>query len=245
MAYRIAHDDGDEPGAELACDGDRAAPGLRLDSVIDRVLEEGLQHESRHESVARQRVDAPQNAQARTQPQLLDPLINAGDLQLVRERDDVTLFAQVGAKQIGQILYGLFRLCRIGARERCDRVHAVEEKMRPDTCLQSMYACRRLHLHVTLPLVSHIEVAQCQRRHHYADRYVAQYERPGLHGKQALPAQISRPPHAAESVRAERDHRDESRDQRENGDRSARHAQAPQGGPHPTQQAGAGEPDPH
>src|SRR6185437_7878749 len=59
LSDRIADDDGDEPRVHLPHDRDRAAAGLWLDPVIDRILEQRLQHQSGDERVARQGVDIP------------------------------------------------------------------------------------------------------------------------------------------------------------------------------------------
>src|SRR5207253_1347344 len=56
---RVAHHDGHESPAHLAADGHRAALGARLDAVIDRVLEQRLDHEARHQRLGGQRVGFP------------------------------------------------------------------------------------------------------------------------------------------------------------------------------------------
>ncbi len=92
-----------------------------------------------------------------------DALIDLRDLELFRQRDRVALLAEVGAEQVRQVLHGGLRLRRVGSRQRRDRVHAVEEKVRADARLKRVHAGPGLHLHVALPFMRHVEVAQRQR----------------------------------------------------------------------------------
>src|SRR5256885_464159 len=51
---RVAHHDGHEPAADLAGNGHRAALGARLDAMIDRVLEQRLDHRSEERRVGKE-----------------------------------------------------------------------------------------------------------------------------------------------------------------------------------------------
>ena len=66
----------------------------------------------------------------------------------------------------------------IGASQRGDRVHAVEEEMRADARLQCADARQRFHLDAALPFGADIEVAQRQCADDEADGEVAQQESP-------------------------------------------------------------------
>ena len=91
--------------------------------------------------------------------------------------------AQRRAKQIGEVLDGLFRALRVAARQRRDRVHAVEQEVRADARLQRLDARLRFRAHVLLPLMRHEEVPQQQRRDDERDAGIAQQERPVLGGQ--------------------------------------------------------------
>ena len=71
----------------LAVDRHRAALGQRLDAVADRVLEQRLQQQARHERTRRQRVDLPAHAQPVAEPQLLDALVGARNFDFLAQRD--------------------------------------------------------------------------------------------------------------------------------------------------------------
>ena len=75
------------------------------------------------------------HVEAVAQPQRFDALIDARQLELFLQPQRAVGVAERGAKQIGQILDGLFGALRVAARERRDRVHAVEQEVRPDTRL--------------------------------------------------------------------------------------------------------------
>src|ERR1700719_4998377 len=104
---RVAHHDGHEPAADLAGNGHRAALGARLDAMVDRVLEQRLDHEMGYQGIAGQRVGLPVHLQPPSQAQLLHALIGACDLELFRQGDGVALVAQGGAEQIRQVLHRL------------------------------------------------------------------------------------------------------------------------------------------
>src|SRR6185295_7220101 len=118
LRHGIAHDDRDQPAGKLAVDRDDTAVGLRFDAVINRVLEQRLQQQARHERLHRELIDVPHDVQPVAEPQLLDALINARDFQLLLERDGVALLVEVRAEKVGQVLHGLLGERRIRARER-------------------------------------------------------------------------------------------------------------------------------
>src|SRR6185312_10975224 len=136
LGHGVAHDDGDQPAGKLAVDGDDAAMGLRLDAVINRVLEQRLQQQPWHQREHRQLIDVPYHLQPISEPQLLDALVDARDFQLLLEGDGVALLAEVRAEEVCQVLHGLLRERRIRACERGDGVHAVEQEVRTDARLQ-------------------------------------------------------------------------------------------------------------
>jgi hypothetical protein len=53
-------------------------------------------------------------------------------LELVPERDQAARGPETRAEEIGQVLDRAFGARRIAARKARNRVHAVEEEMRPD-----------------------------------------------------------------------------------------------------------------
>ena len=114
------------------------------------------------------------------EPQRFDALIDARELELFLEPQRAVRVAQRRAKQIGEILDGLLGALRVAARQRRDRVHAVEQEVRPDARLQRLDARLRFRAHVLLPLMRHEEVPQQQRRDDQRDAGVAQQERPVL-----------------------------------------------------------------
>ena len=77
------------------------------------------------------------------------------------------------------------------ARQRGDRVHAVEEEVRADARLQRTDARARLELDVAPPLVRDVEVAQRERTDDRADAEVRQQERPVLAREEAATARRS------------------------------------------------------
>ncbi len=65
---------------------------------------------------------------------------------------------------------------RVGARERGDRIHAVEQEMRADPCLERAHAALRLGFDIAAPLVRHVEVAQRESARDRADGEISQHE---------------------------------------------------------------------
>ena len=59
----------------------------RLDAVADRVLEQRLQQQARHDRVGRQRVHVPAHLQPVAEAQLLDALVDARHLEFLAQRD--------------------------------------------------------------------------------------------------------------------------------------------------------------
>ena len=102
--------------------------------------------------------------EAVAEPQRFDALIDARELELFFEPQRAVRVAQRGAEQIGEILDGFLGALRVAARQRRDRVHAVEQEVRPDARLQRLDARARFGAHVLLPLMRDEEVAQQQRR---------------------------------------------------------------------------------
>ena len=83
------------------------------------------------------------------------------------------MLAQRRPEEVGQVRDRLLGESRIGAGERGDRVHAVEQEMRPDSRLQRPDAALGLGLDVGLPLVRHVEVAKREPACDRADDEVA------------------------------------------------------------------------
>ena len=181
----IADDELDLAVDDAARDRHRAAVLERLDAVIDRVLEQRLHREPRHERAHRQLADVPGHVEPVAEPQRFDALIDARELELFLEPERAVRVAQRRAKQIGQVLDGLLGALRVAARQCRDRVHAVEQEVRADARLQRLNARLRFRAHVLLPLMRDEEVAQQQRGDDDRDAGVAQQERPVLGGQLA------------------------------------------------------------
>ncbi len=165
---------------------------------------------------------------------MLDTLVGADNLQLLFERDDVALFTQVGAKQVREVLNGLFRTLWVAASQRGDRVHAVEQEMRPDAGLQRIDPRRGLHLDVASPLMRYVEISEGECRHDQANRRVAQQKCPRIDGEECHCAGVCAPLRAPDRVGADGDHRNQRRNDTEHGARSLGDAHAPQGWARPT-----------
>src|SRR6202140_2987373 len=104
---RVAHHDGHEPAADLAGNGHRAALGARLDAVVDRVLEQRLDHEMGYQGIAGKRVGLPVPLQPTSQALMVHALIGARELELFGQGNGVALVAQGGAEQIREVLHRL------------------------------------------------------------------------------------------------------------------------------------------
>ena len=126
--------------SERAGDADRAAFLERLDAVVDRVLEQRLQDQRRHLRVHRQAVELPVHFQPIAEPQALDPLVGARDLDLVRQRDAFAMLAQRCAEQVGEVrdrLLGGRGLLRVSEaivfmllNRKCGRMRACSARTR-------------------------------------------------------------------------------------------------------------------
>ena len=96
-------------------------------------------------------LDQPAHLQSIAQPQLLDALIDARDLEFVAQRNLTMRVGEVEPEQVGEILDRLLGARRIRARQRRDRVHAVEQKVRLDPRLKRADPCARLEFDVAAP----------------------------------------------------------------------------------------------
>jgi hypothetical protein len=134
-------DDGLVPFARDV-DGDRERLALARHPVPDRVLEQRLQHQERHDRVARGRLDAHVEAQSLLEPRPHHVDVHPLDVELVAERHLLRLARQHGAQELAQP-----RQHRVGAphvlvHHRRDRVQRVEEKVRVE--LEPQVLQRRL-----------------------------------------------------------------------------------------------------
>ena len=137
---RVRDDDLDTAVRHSTADGDRPAVLERLDAVVDRVLEQRLNGEARHERAHRQLGDIPAHFEALAKPHFLDPLIDPRELELLLEAQRAMRVAQRRAEQIGEILDGLFGTLgslRVSAaivfkllNRKCGRILACSASMR-------------------------------------------------------------------------------------------------------------------
>src|SRR5437899_1618838 len=135
---RIAQDRVHVAALEEDVDRHDAGRARRLDPVIDRVLEQRLQHERRNERVARHAVQMPLDLQAISEAQFFERQVLTAELDLVRERRELAVVAHQHAEEVRHILQRTFGLPRIVAHEREHGSDAVEQEMRADARLQRL-----------------------------------------------------------------------------------------------------------
>src|SRR5450755_1497979 len=121
-------------------DINRDDPGSarRLDSVINGVFQQRLQHQWRHLRISRHVVDVPFDGQAIAETQFLQLEVLPAQLDLVGKRRKLAVVAHENAEQIRQIFQRRFRAPRLAAHQRQYRGDAVEQEMRPDAGLQRL-----------------------------------------------------------------------------------------------------------
>ena len=193
--------------------------------MVDRVLEQRLHREPRHERVHRQVGDVPAHFEAVAESQRLDPLIDPRELELLLEAQRAMRVAQRRAEQVGEVLDRLLGAPWVAARERRDRVQAVEQEMRAHSRLQRLDPRARLGAQMPLPLVRDVEVAQQHRRDDHADALVAEQERPVL-AREECGRDVARAEAAADEQRRFREQRGVEHQEREYARRRSRHGEA-------------------
>jgi len=170
----VDHLDLEAPAARARADLDDAPAGGRLDTVVDRVLDDGLQAEQRQARGRRQRGEPPAYLEALTEAQALDTEVAFDESNLLTHRDRLARIGQARAEEVGEILHRALGQRGLGARERGDGVHAVEEEMRTNARLQGLQSRLRLGREAVTVMKLHVEIAQHQRRNDSADEYRAQ-----------------------------------------------------------------------
>ncbi len=172
--HRIADPNRDPAIADLAADPDGATLGQRLDPVIDGVLQQRLQNQWRHFHIEWQRLHVPLHRQSLAQAQGLDIQVTPrhGDFRL--QCGALIRTVQRGAKQVRQIMDGLLGDIRVRARQRGNGIHAVEQEMGTDACLQGRHPGTGLGLQLLAPLALDKQVAQGDGRDQRADPEAAQ-----------------------------------------------------------------------
>ena len=138
--------------------------------MVNGVFQQRLYREPWYECAHRQAVDVPAHPQTIAEAQLLYPLVDRCDFQLLLQRDPVLRAAQVGAHQVGEILDSFLGAGRIGSRQRCDGVQAVEKKMWADQRLQGTDARLRFEHDAAAPFTGNVEVAHGEGDDDRADR---------------------------------------------------------------------------
>src|SRR5262249_52182827 len=108
------------------------------DAVVDRVLEQRLQHQRRQQRVGGRRIELPGDAQPLAEAQLLDLGVALEQPYLVGKAHEALRIRDEAAKQVRQVLERPLGALRVAANERQHRVDAVEEKVRPDARLQRL-----------------------------------------------------------------------------------------------------------
>src|SRR5512137_183738 len=114
--------------------------------------------------------------EAGTEAQLLDALVDARDLDFLAQADFLARLGERSSKQVGEVLDGFFGTCRVGACERGNGVHAVEEEMRSDTRLQRAKSGTSLDFDAAPPFIRDVEIAQRQAADDGTDGDVRQEE---------------------------------------------------------------------
>src|SRR5690606_31471996 len=140
VRHWVAHLDLQRIPDSRSADRDATAFGQHLDAVVHRILEQRLHDQRRDARIERELVDIPFDSQALAQAELFDASVRTCDLDLLLERDAGARIVETRAKQVCEILDRLFRLLRIRARQRCDRIHAVEQEVGANARLQRAYA---------------------------------------------------------------------------------------------------------
>ena len=167
---RVRHCDDQIVAVAFAADDHFTTVWQQLDAVIDRVLEQGLNRQARNQCAHRQIGDVPAYFQAIAESQFFDALINCGELEFLFQRRTVFRAPEVGAQQVGQVLDGFLGLARIRARQRGDRVHAVEQEMWANERLQGTDARLRFEHDAAAPLAGHVQITHRQGDDDRADR---------------------------------------------------------------------------
>ena len=116
------------------------------------------------------------DAQAIAETLLLDAQIDLGELYLSRQRRQRLRVRERGTEQVGQVFDDLFGEIRVDAGQAGDGVHAVEQEVRPDQCLQRADARLRLEDDAAAPLARHVQVAHGEGDEDRTRRHGAQQE---------------------------------------------------------------------
>jgi hypothetical protein len=127
--------DGEEKTLAVAPRVQAHGPALEAlgDAVGDRVLDQRLEEERRHQARERRFLDARGESQAGPEPHLLDGEEVRGQGELLRERDAIPRAqGEAAPQELAEQDAHLPRFLRAAADEGIDRVQAVEEEMGMD-----------------------------------------------------------------------------------------------------------------
>ena len=109
------------------------------DPVLDRVLDEGLQEERRHERVRGRRVEVLREAEAVPEAHALDREVAPRERDLLRERDlGPPREAERRPQEVREERAHAARLLGARRRERPDRVEGVEEEVGVQALLEGL-----------------------------------------------------------------------------------------------------------
>ena len=141
------------------------------------ILDQGLQQQTWHRQRARRVVEFALHRQPRTQAQLLDAQILLDQVQFVAQCRHSLVAAKRGAKQIGQIFDGALGLAGPGSDQADDGVHAVEQEVRSDPCLQCIDLRLGRRFNATAPALDDDQVAQQRSANQGAQQRRREHER--------------------------------------------------------------------
>ena len=99
-------------------DTDRSAFGGRLDTVIDRIFEQGLEHQRRNRQTHENRADLPVDRETVAEPQMFQLKILFAERDFIGQTDQFAGVAHRRAEQVGKRLQRGFGLLRPGSDQR-------------------------------------------------------------------------------------------------------------------------------
>ena len=138
---RVAQDRVDFAATQEDIDADHTRSTRRLDTVVDGILQQRLQHQWRNKRVTGHVLDVPLDLQTLAETHLLQIEVLPAQRDLVCERSELSVVAHQYAEQIGKVFQRSLGPARLGAHQRKHRSDAVEQEMGPDPRLQRLQTC--------------------------------------------------------------------------------------------------------
>ena len=146
--------------------------------MIDRILDQWLQQQGRQQLFTGQGGHVNIQHQLFAEAQAFDAQVLGNQVELLAHRGQGFLRAKRRAEQIRQVLDCSLRVLGSLANQAGNGVHAVEQEMRPDACLQRIDLGLGCGMHALLPEFADIQVSQQRCRDQGADGRIAEHEAP-------------------------------------------------------------------